>query len=221
MMIEWMKKVSLFDNLDDEQLEHIVAISQRRTFPPGTVLFHEKELGLTFYVVLSGSIKLFTKSNSGEEKVLSLVNAGESFGELSLLDGRPRSASAQTLEKTTVLELSSEQFMGLMQAHFDITRGILAELCRRLRTTNEHVNDLTFLDGRTRVLKNLISLANKNGKRDGNLISVSMSLNYDELAQMASVTKAVLSEVIRELESRGVLQFGIHEYKLNLLKLRG
>ncbi|MCD9022725.1 Crp/Fnr family transcriptional regulator [Cohnella silvisoli] len=220
-MIEWLKKVSLFDNLNDEQLEHILRIANRRTITAGSILFHEKEMGLTFYVVLAGSIKLFTKSNTGEEKVLSLVNSGESFGELSLLDGRPRSASAQTLETTTVLELSSEQFMALMQTHFDITRGILAELCRRLRQTNEHVNDLTFLDGRTRVLKNLITLANKNGKRDGNLISIHMALNYDELAQMAGVTKPVLSEVIRELEQRGVLQFGINEYKLNLLKLRG
>ncbi|MFC5468326.1 Crp/Fnr family transcriptional regulator [Cohnella suwonensis] len=219
-MIEWLKKVSLFDNLNDEQLEHILRISHRRTLPAGTILFHEKESGTTFYVVLSGSIKLFTKSGSGEEKVLSLVNGGESFGELSLLDGRPRSASAQTLEPTTVLELASEHFMNLMQEHFDITRGILAELCRRLRATNEHVNDLTFLDGRTRVLKNLISLANKNGKRDGNMISIPMSLNYDELAQMAGVAKTVLTEVVRELEQRGVLQFGINEYKLNLLKLR-
>jgi CRP-like cAMP-binding protein len=200
---------------------HVLKIAQRRTISAGSILFHEKEMGTTFYVILSGSIKLFTKSNTGEEKVLSLVSNGESFGELSLLDGRPRSASAQTLEITTLLELSSDHFMNLMQAHFDITRGILAELCRRLRETNEHVNDLTFLDGRTRVLKNLITLANKNGKRDGNLISIQMSLNYDELAQMAGVTKVLLSEVIRELETRGVLQFGINEYKLNVLKLRG
>lgn len=220
-MIEWLKKVSLFDNLNDEQLEHILRIAQRRTIPQGSILFQEKELGHTFYVVLAGSIKLFTKGNNGEEKVLSLVNAGESFGELSLLDGRPRSASAQTLEPTTVLELTSDHFMELLQNHFDITRGILTELSRRLRKTNEHVNDLTFLDGRTRVLKNLITLANQNGNRDGNIISIHMALNYDELAQMAGVTKVVLSDVLRELESRGVLTFGINEYKINLLKLRG
>jgi CRP-like cAMP-binding protein len=220
-MIEWLKKVSLFDNLNDEQLENIVRITQRRTFAPGTVLFQEKDLGQTFYVVLAGSIKLYTRSASGEEKVLSVVNPGESFGELSLLDGRPRSASAQTLEATTVLELSSQAFMNLLQAHFDITRGILTELCRRLRQTNEQVNDLTFLDGRTRVLKNLILLANRNGKRDGQIISMHMALNYDELAQLAGVTKQVLTEVLRELEIRGVLQFGINEYRLNLAKLRG
>ncbi|MFB9279176.1 Crp/Fnr family transcriptional regulator [Cohnella cellulosilytica] len=220
-MIEWLKKVSLFDNLNDEQLEQVVRISQRKTFNAGTTLFHEKDMGLTFYVVLSGSIKLFTRSAGGEEKVLSLVNGGESFGELSLLDGGPRSASAQTLEKTTVLELTSKQFMSLLETHFDITRAILVELCRRLRATNEHVNDLTFLDGRTRVLKNLIALANRSGKREGNVIAISMSLNYDELAQLAGVSKTVLTAVIRELETRGVLQFDLGEYKLNLDKLRG
>jgi len=220
-MIEWLKKVSLFDNLNDEQLEHVLRISERKTFPAGTVLFREKDFGHSFYVVLSGSIKLFTRSGGGDEKILSVANGGESFGELSLLDGRPRSATAQTLEKTTVLELASEQFMNLLQSHFDITRGILAELCRRLRTTNEHVNDLTFLDGRTRVLKNLIALANRNGKREGNIISIPMALNHDELAQMAGVDKSVLTDVLRELETRGVLRFGINEYRLSLDKLRG
>jgi CRP/FNR family cyclic AMP-dependent transcriptional regulator len=220
-MIEWLKKVSLFDNLNDDQLMHVLKIANRKTIDPGSILFHEKEMGKTFYVVLTGSIKLFTKSSTNEEKVLSLVNSGESFGELSLLDGRPRSASAQTLEKTTVLELSSDHFMDLLQSHFDITRGILTELCRRLRETNDHVNDLTFLDGRTRVIKNLITIANKYGQRDGNIIFVSMSLNYDELAQMAGVPKSILTDVIRELGNRGVLQFGSNDYSLNLLKLRG
>lgn len=219
-MIEWLKKVSLFDNLNDDQLAHVLTIAQKRTFSAGTILFHEKEPGHTFYVLLSGSVKLFTRSAAGEEKILSLASVGESFGELSLLDGRPRSASAQTLEPTLALEIASEHFLQLLKDHFDITRGILAELCDRLRKTNEHVNDLTFLDGRTRVLKNLIQLANRSGKRDGSLIYIPMALNYDELAQLAGVSKQVLADVVRELESRGVLSFGINEYRLNLLKLR-
>ncbi|MBB6729299.1 Crp/Fnr family transcriptional regulator [Cohnella zeiphila] len=220
-MIDRLRKVGLFDSLSEEQLEQVLKISQRRAFPPGTVLFGEKEPGTAFYIVLSGSIKLFTRSAAGEEKVLSVAGPGDSFGELALLDGGPRSASAQTLEPSLLLEISSEPFMGLLQAHFDIARGILVELCRRLRQTNEHVNDLTFLDDRTRVLKNLIALANKHGKRDGLFITIHVALNYDELAQMAGVDKRILSDVLRELESRGVLQFGLNEYKLNLSKLRG
>jgi CRP-like cAMP-binding protein len=219
-MIEWLKKVSLFSHLNDDQLSHILRVSSRRSIPAGTVLFHEKEPGSTFYIVLTGSIKIFTRSSGGAEKVISVMNAGDSFGELSLIDGRPRSASAQTLEDTTVLELSSQAFMNLLQEHFDITRGIMVELSNRLRQTNDQLRDLTFLDGRTRVLKNLILLANRSGIRDGEIISVHLALNYDELAQLAGVTKQVLAEVLRELEQRGILQFGFNEYRLNLAKIR-
>jgi len=219
-MIQWLKKVSLFDNLSDAQLEPILRIAQRRSFAAGSLLFQEKDPGNAFYIVLSGSIKLFTRSGSGEEKVLSVVAAGDSFGELSLLDGLPRSASARTLEPVLVLEIACDDFMRLLEMHFDITRGILAELSRRLRQTNEHVNDLTFLDDRTRVVKNLINLANQHGKRDGIFIRIHLALNYDELAQMAGVSKQVLSDVLRELESKGVLTFGLNQYTLNLTKLR-
>ncbi|MEK0314396.1 Crp/Fnr family transcriptional regulator [Cohnella sp. 56] len=220
-MIQWLKQVSLFDKLNDAQLEQILRIAQRRSFAAGSTLFKEKDPGDIFYVVLSGSIKLFTRSAGGDEKVLSVVAAGDSFGELSLLDGLPRSASAQTLEPTLVLEIPSAGFMKLLQEHFDITKGILAELSRRLRQTNEHVNDLTFLDDRTRVMKNLIQLANQHGKRDGVFIRIRLALNYDELAQMAGVSKQVLSDVLRELEAKGVLAFGHNEYTLDLTKLRG
>ncbi|MFC3798350.1 Crp/Fnr family transcriptional regulator [Cohnella sp. GCM10012308] len=220
-MIQWLKKVSLFDKLSDPQLEHISRIARRRSIPAGSILFQEKDPGNVFYVVLSGSIKLFTRSAGGDEKVLSVVAGGDSFGELALLDGLPRSASARTLEPSLVLEIASDDFMRLLETHFDITKGILAELSRRLRQTNEHVSDLTFLDDRTRVLKNLINLANQHGKRDGIFIRIHLALNYDELSQLAGVSKQVLSEVLRELEAKGVLAFGLNQYTLNLTKLRG
>ncbi|MFD2329780.1 Crp/Fnr family transcriptional regulator [Cohnella sp. GCM10020058] len=220
-MIQWLKKVSLFDKLSDSQLDHISRIARRRSLAAGSILFQEKDPGNVFYVVLSGSIKLFTRSAGGDEKVLSVVAGGDSFGELALLDGLPRSASARTLEPSLVLEIASDDFMRLLESHFDITKGILAELSRRLRQTNEHVSDLTFLDDRTRVLKNLINLANQHGKRDGIFIRIHLALNYDELSQLAGVSKQVLSEVLRELEAKGVLAFGLNQYTLNLTKLRG
>lgn len=219
-MIELIKNVSLFENLDNEQLEHMLSIAHRQTIAANTVLFHENDYGAAFYVILKGSIKIFKRSASGEEKVLSLLQSGDSFGELSLLDGRPRSASAATLEPTTMLVIAEEPFHNLLRRNFDITRKLMAELCQRLRDTNQHVHDLTFLDSRTRVLKNLILLANRHGSRSGNIINIRMPLNFDELAQMAGVQKNVLAEVIRDVEERGILRLGRSEYTLDLSKLR-
>lgn len=219
-MLELLRNVSLFESLDDGHLNDILSIAHRQTLAAGTILFHEKDYGAAFYVILKGSIKIFTRGASGEEKVLSLLQAGDSFGELSLLDGRPRSASARTLEQTTVLLVAEEPFHELLRKHFEIARRIMAELCQRLRDTNQHVHDLTFLDSRTRVIKNLILLANRHGARNGHFIAIKMPLNFDELAQMAGVQKSVLADVLRDVEERGLLRLGMNEYTLDLSKLR-
>ncbi len=169
---------------------------------------------------MQGTVKIYTSNSSNEEKILTILKAGDSFGELSLIDGKPRSASAETLETCILYTLTGQDFLNLLQANFEITRSIMAELCTRLRDTNQHVHDLTFLDARTRVIKNLIVLANKQGKRNGTEISIKMALNFDELAGMAGVTKNALQEVIRDLESRNILKISPSEFTLNLANLR-
>lgn len=220
-MIEFLNKVPLFANLTADQLSAIANICSKKTFKAGTILFHEKEPGSVFYIVYSGSVKIFTKASTGEEKILSMFRAGDSFGELSLLDGKPRSASAQTLEDSVLITLMAQNFLDLLRTNFDISLVIMRELCDRLRDTNQHVHDLTFLDARTRVIKSLIKLANKNGNRQGNVITIRMTLNYDEVSQLAGVQKPVLMQVIRDFQEKQILTFTGQDMKLDLAKLRG
>lgn len=220
-MIDFLTKVSLFANLNMDQLNAIANICSKKSFKAGTILFQEKEPGSVFYIVFSGSVKIYTRANSGEEKLLSLFKAGDSFGELALIDGKPRSASAQTLEDSVVIALTANNFLDLLRNNFDICLIIMRELCDRLRDTNQHVFDLTFVDARTRVIKALIKLANKNGTRQGTVISIRMTLNYDELSQMAGVQKPVLMQVIRDLQEKQILMFQGQDMRLDLAKLRG
>ncbi|MDF2963724.1 MAG: Crp/Fnr family transcriptional regulator [Paenibacillus sp.] len=220
-MIDFLSKVPLFSNLNRDQLTSISNICTKKSFRAGTVLFHEKELGSVFYIVFNGSVKIYNTAASGEEKILSLFKSGDSFGELSLIDGKPRSASAQTLEDSVLIALDARHFLELLKANFDISLCIMQELCNRLRDTNQHVYDLTFLDARTRVIKSLIKLANKNGKRDGNVITIKMTLNYDEVSQMAGVQKPILMQVIRDFQEKEILTFQGPEMRLDLSKLRG
>ncbi len=171
-------------------------------------------------MVISGSVKIFTTSSSGEEKILSICKSGESFGELSLIDGKPRSASAQTLENCVLLTLTGQSFLDLLRTHFDITLGIMQELSSRLRDTNQQVFDLTFLDARTRVIKSLIKMANKHGLRNGTTITIKLVLNFDEISQLAGVQKVTLMQVIRDLEEKQILTISSSDFKLDLAKLR-
>lgn len=219
-MIEFVRKAPLFSQLNEQQLQAVAQISGRKSYKAGTVLFHEKELGSVFYMVYSGSVKVYTSGANAEEKILSIFKSGESFGELSLIDGKPRSASAQTLEDSIVLEITGSDFLKLLRHHFDITLAIMQELSNRLRDTNQHVYDLTFLDARTRVIKSLITLANKHGIRQGTVISIKLMLNYDEISRMAGVQKATLMQVIRDLEEKAILKITPVDFMLDLAKLR-
>jgi CRP/FNR family cyclic AMP-dependent transcriptional regulator len=220
-MFELLKTVSFFNKLNDEQLSKIYSLCHKKTYPVGTLLFKEKDQGNVFYILLNGSVKIFTSNAGGEEKILSIFKAGDSFGELSLIDGKPRSASAATLEDSTVYALSSYDFLDLTREHFDIALGIMQELAQRLRDTNQHVHDLTFLDARTRVVKSLILIANKNGHRSGTMIAVKMALNYNELARLAGVPQKVLADVMRDLEEKQLLSFTNEGFAMDLSKLRG
>lgn len=219
-MIDLLKMVPLFNQLNDDQLQKIHTLCKKNTYPAGTVLFKEKDIGNAFYILISGSVKIYTSSQSGEDKILTVFKAGDSFGELSLIDGKPRSASAETLEKSTMYAVTSQDFLELIKQNFDISLGLMRELAQRLRETNEHVHDLTFLDAKTRVIKNLILLANKNGVRQGMNIEIKSTLNYDELSRMAGVSQKILIEVMRDLQDKKLITFLPQSIMLDLSKLR-
>ncbi len=219
-MIEYLQKATLFSGLTEEQLQTVASICTRKAYRSGTVLFREREPGATFYIVITGSVKIYTSSASGEEKILSVFQSGDSFGELSLIDGKPRSASAQTLEDSILFSLHGQEFIDVLRNNFDISMAIMRELSNRLRDTNQHVHDLTFLDAKTRVIKNLIQLANKGGQRMGTKILIKTALNYDELARMAGVTKNILMQVLRDMQEKGIIAPGMNEFTLDLSKLR-
>lgn len=218
--MKYLRNVALFRHLNDYQLKIIHNMCTKESFQAGSLLFRERELGETFYIVISGSVKLFTSSADGQEKILAVVGAGESFGELALIDQGTRSASAQTLEESVLYCLRRDHFMTLLKANFDITQGILIELCTRLRETNQHVQDLTFLDERTRIVKSIIQMASRNGQRDGSLIYFKIALNYDELAQLAGVKRDTLMRVIEEFQKRSILRYANEQFILDLSALR-
>lgn len=219
-MIELLRDATLFSNLTNSQLHSIAEECTTNTYAAGTILFRENEIGTVFYFVASGAIKVYTSNADGEDKILSIFTRGDSFGELALLDGKPRSATAQAIDVTTLVSLSSQNFNRLLRENFDITIAIVKQLSTRLRETNQHVHDLTYLDAKKRVMKNLVALASKHGSRSERTIKISVNLNYDEVSQLAGVSKPLLFQVFQELQSRQILQFSDNEFSLDLGKLR-
>lgn len=215
-MIDLLQNISLFSSLHNSQLQSIADKCTTRTFKAGTILFRENEIGTTFYLVVSGAVKIYTTNKHGEDKIMSILSVGDSFGELALLDGKPRSATAQAIEDTKVLSLSAKQFQQLLKDHFDINLSILKQLSARLRETNQQVQDLTYMDARQRVVKNLIKLANDHGSRNGTIVQIQIKLNYNELSQLAGVPKTLVFQVLHELQSKRILTVSGEQFLLDL-----
>jgi CRP/FNR family transcriptional regulator/CRP/FNR family cyclic AMP-dependent transcriptional regulator len=218
-MIDLLRGISLFSNLDHFQLQSVANKCTTRTYKPGTILFRENEEGTVFYLVLSGAVKIYTSNSQGEDKIMSILTAGDSFGELALLDGKPRSATAQAIEDTTVISLFARNFQILLKEHFDLNLSILKQLSLRLRETNQQVHDLTYMDAKQRVVKNLIKLANDHGNRVGTFVHVKINLNYDELSQLAGVSKPLVFQVLAELQTKRILTVSGNLYRLDLSQL--
>jgi CRP/FNR family transcriptional regulator/CRP/FNR family cyclic AMP-dependent transcriptional regulator len=191
----------------------------RESYFAGHVLFREGDPGSVFYMVISGSVKIYTSNAEGQEKILSIMKAGDSFGELALIDQEPRSASAQVMEDAVLYALRGDHFLSLLKANFEIALGIMKELSARLRETNRQIHDLVFLDERSRITKSLVKIAARDGQRDGQQIYFRVGLNYDELAQLAGVKRDTLLQALREFQDRKVLQISNDHFVLDLSRI--
>ncbi|WP_276355623.1 Crp/Fnr family transcriptional regulator [Cohnella caldifontis] len=215
-----LQGIPMFEPLTPEQLELVMARFEIRKYPARSLLFREGDPGDSFFIVLKGAVKIFIHGQEGREKTMSVFRPGDSFGELSLLDGMPRSASAQTLQKTELLAISHADFLLLLQEHFDIARAILAQLSARIRDTNQHLRDLVAFDARTRVIRGLIQMASRHGRRSKNAIEVALPLDLNELAELVGVRLAELQQALNRLDETGLIRMSEGRFVLNLERLR-
>ncbi len=159
----YLKQVPLFADLADEDIRALMAIARKRTFRNGEVIFHRDDPGQVLYVIKEGKVKIYLISPDGQEISLVVFGKGECFGEFAILDDLPRSANAIALEKVECYTLQRSDFHNAIMKIPKIAIQILEVLSKRLRTTNQMVEDLIFLDVYGRVAKKLLELAETHG----------------------------------------------------------
>ncbi len=153
-----LRKSSLFAGLSDPELAEVAACLVTRTFGKGVFIFHKDSPGQTLYIIESGRVRIFILSESGQEISLNVYGPGEVIGELSFLDGKPRSASAVATEPTITYALRREDFFQRLEAHPRLAVRLLEVLAARLRYTTAYAESLAFLDVNGRVAMRLLEL---------------------------------------------------------------
>jgi CRP-like cAMP-binding protein len=200
---EILKTVPLFSGLDHQELESIYAITHQKTYPKGSVIFLEGDPGDALYLILSGEVKIMILGFDGREFILSFLRSGDFFGEMSLFDNRPRSATVMTTEESTFLVLHKHEFVHQIKHSSSILFKFILVLCGRLRETDEKLGNLALLDVHTRISKALLTLAKDTGTpvADGSII-IPKRPTHQDLANMVGTSRETVTRVLNELEKR-------------------
>jgi len=201
-----LRQAPLFSALDDEAAAALRASMGENRLRRGEVLFHEGDPGDKLYIVTEGKVKLGRTSADGRENLLAIQGPGQMFGELSLFDPGPRSATVTAVTDTVFSSLSHEDLLKWLDGRPAVARGLLAQLAARLRRANDVVADLVFSDVPGRVAKALLDLADRFGRTADDGVHVHHDLTQEELAQLVGASRETVNKALADFTSRGWLR---------------
>ena len=202
---EILRRAPLFAGLRPDALDGLAAQLRRHTFKRGTMIFHKDQTGDALYVIESGRVRIFLPTESGTELTVEVSGPGDVFGELALLDGRPRSASAEALEDTTTFTLTREEFKAHLAATPQLAVALIELLSTRLRHVTEYAESLAHLDVHARLARTLLEMADRYGvKRNG--IEIDLDLTQADLATMVGATRERVNRALAAFRAQGLLE---------------
>lgn len=193
----------LFRNLGDTTLDRLAALAVRRRVARGTTLFRQGDAGDALYAVISGQVRISASAAGGREVFLNVMEAGDTFGEIAIIDGQSRTASATTVTDCDLLLLARADFMALMQADPALPIHLLQLFCQRVRWTSEVIEESALLSLPARIARRLLRLAQDHGEADAGVPSLRIS--QAELANFLALSRQAVNRHLQEWREAGLL----------------
>ena len=207
---ELLKRVTLFEALNDEEFDALSDVALSMVFPENRVVIKAEDEGDTLFVISGGQVKVSIVSKDGREVILSILAEGDFFGEMSLLDGHPRSANVTTMRETDLLMVRRADFLRLVMNTPQIAIKLLSVLAGRLRKTDRKIEGLALLDVTGRITQTLLQLAEDQGVPYPEGVLIRNRPTHQNLAKMSGTTRETVSRVLKRLENQGYI---VHKNK--------
>ncbi|MDX8389822.1 MAG: Crp/Fnr family transcriptional regulator [Mariprofundaceae bacterium] len=206
MVRHFLQKVPLFSDLGDQDLDAISEIVTRHKIEADSVIVYEGDAGDSMYIILDGSVKVTYYAVDGREMVLTILEAGSFFGEMSLLDAQPRSATVMTLKKATELaKIRRADFELLLEKNPNMTRTLLSEIMARLRRTSSLLERISTMDVPHRLYEYLQQFCFTYGSERNDGTYEVMLPTHQLIADQLSTSRETVSRSISALKQDGTL----------------
>jgi CRP/FNR family transcriptional regulator, cyclic AMP receptor protein len=196
-----LKAVPFFTQLGEGELEVIRSLASEKHYPKNAVVITEGEIGDSLYMIQSGKVKVFIGDQEGREMILKILGTGDFFGEMSMIDKQPRSATVTTLESSVFLVLTHAAFEKCVERVPRIANMVMRVLAQRVREADKKIGTLAMMDVYGRVASTLLELAvYDNGK-----MVVSEKLSQQDLANMVGASREMVNRILKDLAERGFI----------------
>lgn len=205
--LDMLQRVEIFANVEQADLEGLLAVTTTRRLGPKETLFHKGDEGNQLYCVLSGRLKVLATSIEGKEVVFSLSGPGDVIGEVALIDSRPRSATVVALEPSELLTLHRRDFYPFLEKRPKVAVQIAVVMARRVRDLSQSTEDAQFMPLPSRMAKKLLRLAEVYGtKQSDGSISIDIRLSQQDLADLVGTTRESVNKQLKGWEENGFVE---------------
>ena len=194
------------DALGQGHVDALRALGRTRSFPAGAALFHEREPGDAVFVLQSGRVKLSCVTEAGREALLGIREPGDLIGEMSAIDGAPRSATAIALEPVEVLTVSRDAFVGFLDRTPGVALVLLRMIAPRLRDADRKRIEYLGQDSVGRVCSRLVELADRFGAPEGDGVHIELAITQEELAGWTGSSREAVIRALRTLRELGWIE---------------
>ncbi|WP_026850374.1 Crp/Fnr family transcriptional regulator [Gemmatimonas phototrophica] len=197
---DFLSTVPLFRELDRMAVRGFAELTREQKFAKGAMIVSEGDAGDALYVVRSGEVKVVLTGEDGREVILNVLNVGDHFGELALIDGRPRSAHVVSTQASSLLVLRRTDFRRKVEQSPQVAWGLMVELSRRLRQADGTIGSLVLLDVPGRVAKVLLEHATP-----GEPATLVKQLTHQTMAQMIGASRETVSRAMAEFQEKQII----------------
>jgi CRP-like cAMP-binding protein len=199
---------SLLDSLPEREIERLRAAAVKCGYRNRQAIFLKGDEAKGLFVVARGRVRIVANSAEGKEVILRVLEPGEIFGEVAMLDGGARTADAVADGDAELMYVGRADFLSFLEGNPRLCIDLLELVCGRLRSTSEQLEDFSFLDLRARLAKRLLQLVDEHGETEARGTHIAMALSQQTLAAMMGTSREAVNKQLRQWEDQGLIALG-------------